>query len=147
MIRAASGCYAWIGAGEVGPGEGLHGDYNPKDPEDIELLRFYVSVLQDGVWEEKEDASYCTQFPVSATDEEKLAGLDLLLDRIFDALSEDIDVPVKKLGESLSWINLDELSTDSSKASLDDQIHSASIRAVSFQTSSDSKAKEHIPEF
>lgn len=26
MIRAASGCYAWIGAGEVGPGEGLHGD-------------------------------------------------------------------------------------------------------------------------
>jgi len=114
-------------------GEGLHGDYNPKDPEDIELLRFYVSVLQDGVWEEKEDASYCTQFPVSATDEEKLAGLDLLLDRFFDALSEDIDVPVKKLGESLSWISLDELSADSSKASLDDQIHSASIRAVSFR--------------
>jgi amidohydrolase len=27
MIRAAGGCYAWIGAGEVGPGEGLHGDH------------------------------------------------------------------------------------------------------------------------
>lgn len=26
MIQAAGGSYAWIGAGEVGPGEGLHGD-------------------------------------------------------------------------------------------------------------------------
>ncbi|WP_370154484.1 amidohydrolase [Bradyrhizobium ottawaense] len=26
MIRAVGGSYAWIGSGEVGPGEGLHGD-------------------------------------------------------------------------------------------------------------------------
>ena len=26
LIRAAGGCYAWVGAGEVGPGAGLHGD-------------------------------------------------------------------------------------------------------------------------
>ncbi len=26
LVRAATGCYAWVGAGEVGPGEGLHGD-------------------------------------------------------------------------------------------------------------------------
>ncbi|MBB3236727.1 M20 aminoacylase family protein [Phyllobacterium endophyticum] len=26
MVRAVGGCYVWIGAGEVGPSEGLHGD-------------------------------------------------------------------------------------------------------------------------
>ena len=26
MARAAGGAYAWIGVGDVGPGEGLHGD-------------------------------------------------------------------------------------------------------------------------
>ena len=27
MIRSTSGCYAWIGVGDVGPGKGLHGDH------------------------------------------------------------------------------------------------------------------------
>ena len=88
-------------------GEGLHGDYDPRDPEDIELLRFYVSVLRDGEWMEKEDGSYCTNFPVDSTVDEKLAGLEILLDRYHDALSADIDVSVKKLGEEMSWISPD----------------------------------------
>ncbi len=37
-------------------GEGLAGDYNPGDPNDIPLLRFSVS--QDG--EQIENGSYCT---------------------------------------------------------------------------------------
>lgn len=86
-------------------GEGLHGDYDAMDPEDIELLRFSVSVLRDGLWEEKKDGSYCTQFPVSATAVEKLAGLEILLEQFYDALSADIDVSVKRLGEQLSWIS------------------------------------------
>lgn len=44
-------------------GEGLSGDYNPEDPDDIHLLRFdvYKKVGED--WEEVEDASYCTRMP------------------------------------------------------------------------------------
>ena len=87
-------------------GEGLHGDYDPMDPEDVELLRFSVFVLRDGGWEEKADASYCSQFPVSATAEEKLAGLEILLEQFHDALSADIDASVKKLGEQMSWIDI-----------------------------------------
>ena len=39
-------------------GEGICGDYNPEDPDDIPLLRFSVSILLDGQWEAVEDASY-----------------------------------------------------------------------------------------
>lgn len=46
MIRAASGCYAWIGAGEVGPGEGLHGDrYVFNDGIVPHVLRYWTSLV------------------------------------------------------------------------------------------------------
>lgn len=86
-------------------GEGLHGDYDPANPEDVELLRFYVSVLRDGAWEEKEDASYCTQLPVSAAAEEQVAGLQLLLGQFHYVLSSNIDISVKKLAEKMSWLD------------------------------------------
>lgn len=86
-------------------GEGLHGDYDPMNPDDVELLRFDVFVMRNGEWEEKENASYCTNFPVSSTIVEKFAGLQILLDRFHEALSADIDVSVKKLGEEMSWID------------------------------------------
>lgn len=85
--------------------EGLHGDYDPSDPQDIELLRFSVSVLRDGVWEEKEDASYCTQFPASSAAEEQVAALQLLLGQFHYALSSNIDLSVKKLAEKMSWLD------------------------------------------
>lgn len=46
MIRAASGCYAWIGAGDVGPGEGLHGDrYVFNDQIVPVVLRYWVNLV------------------------------------------------------------------------------------------------------
>lgn len=46
MIRAASGCYAWIGAGEVGPGEGLHGDaYVFNDAIVPHVLRYWQNLV------------------------------------------------------------------------------------------------------
>lgn len=90
-------------------GEGLSGDYNPLDPDDINLLRFYVSVFDDGEWVEKDDASYCTYIPEEATVEQKKAALELLLDRFYDALSQDVTVSVKKLGEELSYISLEDV--------------------------------------
>ena len=47
MIREAGGCYAWIGAGEVGPGEGLHGDRYVFNDEIVPtVLRYYVSLVE-----------------------------------------------------------------------------------------------------
>jgi hippurate hydrolase len=47
MIRAASGCYAWIGVGEVGPGEGLHGDHYVFNDGIVPIvLRYWTSLVE-----------------------------------------------------------------------------------------------------
>lgn len=47
MIRDAAGCYAWIGAGEVGPGEGLHGDRYVFNDEIVPtVMRYYVNLVE-----------------------------------------------------------------------------------------------------
>ena len=46
MIRATGGCYAWVGAGEVGPGEGLHGDrYVFNDGIVPHVLRYWQNLV------------------------------------------------------------------------------------------------------
>ncbi len=46
MIRA-TGCYVWIGAGEAGPGEGLHGDrYVFNDAIVPIVLRYWTSLVE-----------------------------------------------------------------------------------------------------
>lgn len=50
MIRAASGCYAWIGAGEVPSGAGLHGDrYVFNDGIVPIVLRFWVNLVEQSL--------------------------------------------------------------------------------------------------
>lgn len=59
-------------------GEGYDGDYDPEDPDDVELLRFYFSGLLDGHWLEVSGTSYCTHVPAStdpATRQQLLAIL------------------------------------------------------------------------
>jgi len=47
MIGAAGGCYAWIGAGEVGPGAGLHGDRFDFNEAIIPVvLRYWTSLVE-----------------------------------------------------------------------------------------------------
>ncbi|TIX79983.1 MAG: amidohydrolase, partial [Mesorhizobium sp.] len=47
MIREAGGCYAWIGVGDVGPGEGLHGDRYVFNDEIVPtVLRYYVNLVE-----------------------------------------------------------------------------------------------------
>ncbi len=90
--------------------EGWNGDYNPDDPTDENPLRFDVYILRNGEWEAKVDASYCTQFPATASLEEKCYALRILGREYDDALSSDIDISVEKLGERLSCISLDDVS-------------------------------------
>ncbi|MER9128471.1 amidohydrolase [Mesorhizobium sp. M0601] len=47
MIRDAGGCYAWIGAGEAGPGKGLHGDRYVFNDEIVPtVMRYYVNLVE-----------------------------------------------------------------------------------------------------
>ena len=86
-------------------GEGLDEDYEPGDPNDVELLRFDVSRKVDDDWVAIEDASYCTQVPVSATPEQRQEGLVLIMDEVFELASQGYSI--KKVCEWLSWISLE----------------------------------------
>lgn len=85
-------------------GEGVCGDYDSSDPEDVELLRFDISRWVYDHWEDVEDASYCTQMPVSATPEQREAGLAMIMNAIYERASSGQSI--KKLCEELSWISL-----------------------------------------
>ena len=97
----------------VNIGEGLCGDYNSEDPEDINILRFDVSynpyyapcTVSDSIdWEEVEDASYCTTVP-SDTEISELVRLAYIIHKEYRAVMEDYpEASVKKLGERMSHI-------------------------------------------
>lgn len=86
-------------------GEGWSGDYNPDDPEDEELLRF-DAYIEDHEWEDDYPTySYCTQFPASATPEQREAGLEYLMSHLYEPMSKD--EWCRGEAERLSWIGLD----------------------------------------
>lgn len=85
-------------------GEGLDGDYDPNDQEDIELLRFDVFVQRNGQWEDPGNASYCTMFPAKTSDTIKMEGLQYLMDEIYEPASNGHGI--KRLCERLSWIDV-----------------------------------------
>ncbi|MCG3207261.1 MAG: hypothetical protein FOGNACKC_00861 [Anaerolineae bacterium] len=83
-------------------GEGLSGDFDPNDPDDVELLRFDVSRLVSGHWVEVRDASYCTEMPVSAHPFWQWAGLEAILREVWEPLKEGHSI--KRKCEELSWL-------------------------------------------
>ena len=92
-------------------GEGFCGDYDPTDPDDMELLRFDVSRRgESGEWEEVPDASYCTLLPALMSDAKKEKALKLLMDEFYAPVTNGQSV--KRLGEKMSWIAPDWLEGD-----------------------------------
>ena len=98
-------------------GEGYHGDYDPEDPDDTELVRFYVYVNAnceetnaDGSatepdWEDVEDSSCCTTIPCNTNVDvliEKAKALHARFRQVIN--SYPVETSVKKLAEELSWI-------------------------------------------
>jgi amidohydrolase len=50
MTRAAGGAYAWIGSGEAGPRQGLHGDGYDFNDEIVPIaLRYFVSLVEQAL--------------------------------------------------------------------------------------------------
>lgn len=107
-------------------GEGIRGDYDSKDPNDIPLLRFDVSVCRDGIWEEKEDGSYCTCLPLDASKGAQEHALSQLMNAFYPILSKDVEASIKKVGERMSHIGVDY--SEPIKPSLDTQIKNAAPR-------------------
>lgn len=101
-------------------GEGVDGDYDESDPDDVNLLRFDVYVLasdadshrgeptKDGVplREAIDDASYCTDTP-AGTGELALRGLLLRIMGAVHSADASLSNPprIKRLCESLSWLS------------------------------------------
>lgn len=79
-------------------GEGLNGDYDPNDPDDIPLLRFDIYELVDGEWQQMDDASYCTGIPVDTPIAEIRGYLTMIMDSTYDLTN------VKREAELLSWL-------------------------------------------
>ncbi len=86
-------------------GEGLCGDYDPDDPEDIELLRFDILSLVDDKWVAVDDASYCTLIPVDVSDAKKREYLEFIMDHVHEPVTSGYSI--KKLCERLSWLGLE----------------------------------------
>lgn len=87
--------------------EGYSGDYDPDDPEDVNLLRFDVYERGDPKesWNPVDDGSYCTMMPANAP----IPILEKALRRIFDAYREHIDhfpgESLNRIGEKMSHIS------------------------------------------
>ena len=93
-------------------GEGLCGDYDENEPEDINLLRFYAYIRDiDGDLIALDDASYCTRMPVDTDKEILMRALAHIAKEFYDHLDGNLneygmpEVSVKKTGECLSWVS------------------------------------------
>jgi hypothetical protein len=107
-------------------GEGWNGDYNENDPDDEALMRFDVYIKQPETfnypypndWYPLDDASYCTAFPESASQELQDKAVRFIMDEVKDSLLENFNSileaieggdyasgGIKKRCEHLSWID------------------------------------------
>lgn len=84
-------------------GEGLDGDYNDGNWNDVPLLRFTVYKKVNDHWETIDDASYCTQLPATITVERASEAAGYILNRVEDTVLEGGSI--KKICEELSWID------------------------------------------
>ena len=86
-------------------GEGISGDYNENDPNDIELLRLYVTKREsaEDIWTDVDDGSYCTNMPLNTPDSVLLQALEIIMNHVFDAVINGESI--KKIGERLSHID------------------------------------------
>jgi hypothetical protein len=86
-------------------GEGISGDYNQDNPDNIEMLRFYVSKRDsaNNIWIDVDDGSYCTCMPLGTAETVLQQALEIIMDNVYASVANGISI--KKIGERLSHIN------------------------------------------
>lgn len=116
-------------------GEGLSGDYDPEDPDDVPLLRFstYVrgalrqkyldqneyglddwmpmddpndAALHPDGWVPVADASYCTRLPATLSDEDQQRALKVLMAQLYEPV---VAMSAKKAAQAASWTGPDDI--------------------------------------
>ena len=87
-------------------GEGWEGDYNPEDPVDEPLVRFYCDHKKGKRWEEIDSASYCTC--MRATHPRKV--YTWMARQIMDVLDRTLREggSVKQAMSLMSWLGYDD---------------------------------------
>lgn len=87
--------------------EGYNGDYNPKDPDDVHLLRFDVSTKHDNEddFEAVESASYCSLVPFDTPQDTLIKGLEVIMSNVIVPLAKQESV--KRICEKLSWLDVE----------------------------------------
>ena len=87
--------------------EGNDGDYDPADPDDVNLLRFDVYEKIDGEWTPVEGGSYCTQTPASIDESDKKTLLDILVAALHSAAAAGVSL--RHRAAELSWLGSREI--------------------------------------
>lgn len=89
--------------------EGLFGDFDPDNKEDRNLLRFSVYINEnhsagpeDGGWEEKD--SWCTDLSADLGPEMITRALNIIYDKMNEALKDNINASIRRIGDELSWL-------------------------------------------
>lgn len=88
-------------------GEGYNGDYDPKNPEDVLLLRFDVAVKDQNIGDFVTIESRRTCFAANAPAKDKDAALDVLMDCFYRAYTGDSRLGISSLANELSYISAD----------------------------------------
>lgn len=80
-------------------GEGINGDFDPADPDDINFLRFYIYAYDGADMAYIDNASRCTFIPADITDEEALRMANYIMQQVYDPIiaEQSIDAICDKL--------------------------------------------------
>lgn len=92
-------------------GEGDHGDYNPNDPNDEPLIRFYARANKnfgannDPEWEDIEDASRCTRMPITTPPEDLFKAALTMFNKFRQVVTGyPVQLSVRNITNELSWL-------------------------------------------
>lgn len=88
--------------------EGYNGDYNPEDPYDMPLLRFYGYLWDSKTqhWEDPGDCSYCTALPANLSREDGEIAVELLMQALGQKI---IDGTHEAEARIMSWIGIEDI--------------------------------------
>ncbi len=109
----------WVGRDRLAveldfQGEGLDGDYDPNDPDDIPLLRFCVlGKTLEGEWVELDETSQCTELSADLPWLIRLRAAAHIFEQVegglalgsSDELGSETGRKVRRLCESLCWLS------------------------------------------